>query len=148
MKLEEALTTLHEELKFLESQEVQSVAKDLAKKNRQLTVQIERERTRNTKLRIESEKLKSELKTYSHHHLSPRKVVQRLSFSEKPLINDDDKDNKNNNKEFEKLNEKLIFTRNEIKKYKDINNKLKNALKKETGDDKLNMLTLQQVLMI
>eukprot|EP01083_Nonionella_stella_P253583 872432_1 len=32
VNLEEALTTLHEEVKFLESQEVQSVAKDLAKK--------------------------------------------------------------------------------------------------------------------
>merc|ERR1719474_2332380 len=44
--LEEALTTLHDELKFLESQEVQSVAKDLAKKNRKLSVQLQRERNR------------------------------------------------------------------------------------------------------
>ena len=32
IKLEDALTTLHEELKFLESQEVQAVAKKLAQK--------------------------------------------------------------------------------------------------------------------
>merc|ERR1712154_202987 len=54
LNLEEALTTLHEELKFLESQEVQSVAKDLAKKNRKLTMQLERERARASKLEFDA----------------------------------------------------------------------------------------------
>merc|ERR1719295_1998653 len=83
--LEEALTTLHEELKFLESQEVQSVAKDLAKKNRKLSVQLQRERNRAAQTHIESQRLKSELESYSHHNFSPKKVVEPLSFSHRPL---------------------------------------------------------------
>jgi len=94
--LEEALTTLHEELKFLESQEVQSVAKDLAKKNRRLTVHLERARSRTAQLEIEKKRLLSELERYSHHHLSPRKTVEPLAFSHRELdANDDDNNNKN-----------------------------------------------------
>merc|ERR1719295_890208 len=100
--LEEALTTLHEELKFLESQEVQSVAKDLAKKNRKLSVQLQRERNRAAQTHIESQRLKSELESYSHHNFSPKKVVEPLSFSHRPLTDRSDLSPKTEENEDEK----------------------------------------------
>eukprot|EP01084_Bolivina_argentea_P025786 47948_1 len=141
--LEEALTTLHEELKFLETQEVQSVAKDLAKKNRKLTVQLERERSRCAQFQIDSKKLKSELAAFSHHKLSPKKVVEPMSFSERNLLDTADSDaahaaddNKTDMKhEIQKLKQKLIRSQSEILKHKDFIKKLNIALKKEVGDD-------------
>ena len=83
IKLEEALTTLHEELTFLESQDVQSVAKDLAKKNRDLNVSLQRERKKNASLKIEMQKLQQELQAYEHYHVSPKKMVEPMGFSKK-----------------------------------------------------------------
>lgn len=83
VSLEDALATLHEELKFLEGQEVQAVAKQLAKKNRTLAVQLERERTKSAQLQIENNKLKSELQGFAHLHVQPKKMVEPIGFSRK-----------------------------------------------------------------
>merc|ERR1719474_2616413 len=159
--LEEALTTLHDELKFLESQEVQSVAKDLAKKNRKLSVQLQRERNRAAQTHIESQKLRSELATYSHHNFSPKKVVEPLSFSHRPLTERSDlteneqsehkeKENKDARDSVEvdlqKMKAKLLSTKNQLAVTKDLHNKMKIALQKELGVDTLDMNTIHEII--
>lgn len=139
--LEEALTTLHEELKFLESKEVQSVAKDLAKKNRKLTVQLERERTRCGQLNLDIDRLKSELETFSHHNLSPKKIVEPLSFSKRPSDNiiSSKSDQSVSSKKEELLQQKLNKIRDELSGHKEIIKKLKNIIKKEIGNNKMDL---------
>jgi len=149
--LESALTTLHEELKFLESQEVQSVAKDLAKKNRRLSVQLQRERSRAAQTQIAADKLKSELTAYSHHHMSPKKVVEPLSFSEREEMADKEKDGAagngaDNEAEMAKLTQKMLSTKNEVMRLKEMVNKVKIALRKEMGVESLDMTEINEII--
>ena len=162
--LEEALTTLHEELKFLESQEVQSVAKDLAKKNRKLSVQLQRERNRAAQTHIESQRLRSELESYSHHNFSPKKVVEPLSFSHRPLTERSERGDVGSNEDgardpekgqdpkesvemdLQKMKSKLVATKNQLAMTKDLHNKMKMALQRELGVDTLDLKTIHDII--
>merc|ERR1712130_263718 len=98
--------------------------------------------------------MESELEKFSHHHLSPKKVIEpmstQISIKHPPEYNlekmeeKDEKDSKHKDKkeekdkdkeEITKLKQKLRRSQNEALKHKDTIKKLNNALKKEIGDD-------------
>merc|ERR1712129_43732 len=119
-------------------------AKDLAKKNRKLTMQLERERARASKLEFEIEKNRTELSRFSHHNLSPKKVVEPMSTQKTIDGIDDDKpaaDKVSNeisakhSEDMAKVKQKLAKSQNEALKHKETIKKLTLALKKEIGDN-------------
>eukprot|EP00488_Nonionellina_sp_1-RS-2012_P001151 TRINITY_DN1829_c0_g1_i1.p1 TRINITY_DN1829_c0_g1~~TRINITY_DN1829_c0_g1_i1.p1 ORF type:complete len:105 (-),score=29.51 TRINITY_DN1829_c0_g1_i1:21-335(-) len=99
-----------------------------AKKNRKLSVELERERNRCAQIQIESDKLKSGLATFSHKS-SPKKMKPNTNTNTKT------KTNIEHDAIVNKLKQKVIRSQSETLQCKDIIKKLNIALKKEIGDD-------------
>merc|ERR1711892_435213 len=98
--------------------------------------------------------------TYSHHNLSPKKVVEPLSFSHRPLTERSDlaeneqehkdkdkgKDKESVEVELQKMKSKLLFTKNQLSSTKDLHHKMKMALQKELGVDSLDLATINEIV--
>jgi len=119
-ELQDALVTLKEEIDFLEKQPVQSVAKDLAKKNKQLRQESRRERDKVVTLMREKQQMEKE--------------VAMLRESIQPKAKDADSSEVWKSKHM-KATEKLGKIRAELSQKDILCKKLKAALKKEIGAD-------------
>lgn len=141
--LQDALVTLKDEVKFLEEQEPQVAAKTMAKKNRNLQVMWQRERSRAAKLKQELNKLEAELDKFKEGKASAGKAPMSFNprgatrvehiFPKEMLLSTD-------LKEWEEkcngLREKLCASRSQIQCNKEQINKLKCILQKEVGGGK------------
>lgn len=120
-KLQDALVTLKEEIDFLEKQPVQSVAKDLAKKNHTLRLQSSRERDRALILEREKVQIQKELEELRSEIQS--KTTVKSSAEEEWKT------------KFSRAQDRLGKMRVELSQSEIYCKKLKAALKKEIGKD-------------
>eukprot|EP00494_Astrolonche_serrata_P006577 UN06601 len=124
--LQDALITLKQELEYIERQPVQTVAKDIAKKNRNLNILLRRERNsiRDLEKRLE-EQSKSILELTTN-----QEKQETVNGSSKTTTK---KKNEWKSK-YSKMSEKYLLVQGEIGRVKAELNKTKAVLAKEIGD--------------
>lgn len=146
-KLKDALVVLQDEIHEFETQESpEKAAKDIAKKNRNLKLSLQKERAKNAQLLNEIEKFKTDLAAMQAPKGAslagafgkgklPEHAEQVLQEPEEVDVEAVTQEAKEWKDKFHRANKRLMDARTEAQKYKTESVQMRRALQKEIGDD-------------